>query len=151
MMLRRVNRYLTRHALKLRTLMEWRQTSVLKNLHRWRFNIFYRLLFSSYRGGLLLEHALAHATIPHMWGLNGVYICGRDMHACSITRNVNIPCNRNHCDRSSLWREAGSIRPPPHISPPGLQAWNLWKQIHPPHADSHDCGFVYFRVPGVTS
>ena len=29
-----------------------------------------------------------------------------------VTRNVNIPCNRNQCDRSSLWRGVGSIRPP---------------------------------------
>ena len=43
MKLRRVNRYLTCHALKLRTLMEWRQTSLLKNLHRRRFETFYRL------------------------------------------------------------------------------------------------------------
>ena len=28
-----------------------------------------------------------------------------------ITRNVNLPCMRNHCDRSSLWRDVGSIRP----------------------------------------
>ena len=86
-MLHQVNRYLTCHALKLRTLMEWRQTSVLKNLHRRRLFYFYKftnLELQSRSSARIVAGALTHAAIPHMCGLNGVYICGRDLRVCSL-------------------------------------------------------------------
>ena len=66
-MLRQVNWYPTCHASKLRPLVEWRQTLTLKKTR-------------------IIALAQTIAVIPHMCGLNTVFICGR----CSRMRSRSL-------------------------------------------------------------
>ena len=59
MMLHRVNRYLTCHALLLKTLLQWGQHSVLEIPHRRPFLFFFRLPVYSYRESLVLKALLS--------------------------------------------------------------------------------------------
>ena len=88
-MLHRVNRHPTCHALKLRTLMEWHRTSVLKNLHRQRFEFFLQVTSLDLQrrsSAIIVARTLTHAAIPHICGYNGVYICRRDLRVRSLLR-----------------------------------------------------------------
>ena len=56
---------------------------LLKNFHRQRFKILQVTSLELQRrsSARIVAHALTHAMEPH---LNGVYICGRDLHARSL-------------------------------------------------------------------
>lgn len=140
-MLQRLTRYPTCHALKLhlKTLIEWRKSTVLKNLLRQRFRKFSRL--PVYRGDIMLELLLL------LWRslftyVGMTYVCA---HFCTrgwrclkkyiiyfinfffftvplktfywslfilVTRNVNISCDNNIAWQVLLMERSGVNKTP---------------------------------------
>ena len=48
------------------------------------FCIMRKMKLQSRSSARIVAGALTHVAIPHMCGLNGVYICGRDLRVCSL-------------------------------------------------------------------